>query len=265
MDAQTFMTRDPLTIQPDCSCGEALRMMDDEGIRHLPVVQDGVLMGIVSDRELFSRTGWRILGAYDAGETPLAVSGVMVKSVVSVKPEDQVLSVLLELMVSEVGCLPVLKGDKLVGIITEMDMLALYFSRARAHASAGEPDVTVGEVSSKSIAILEPTATLEQADELCHLKGFHHVPVMEDGELLGILSDRDLRRAGGAGISSQSPVEDLMSQDVVTVNEDEMVATAAELMHEYKISSVLVERGGITGILTIKDVLEQGMSVLRGK
>ncbi len=264
MKISTVMTREPLTVRSDCTAAEALRLMDEEEVRHLPVIEGGRLVGIVSDRELFGHTGWRILGGYDETDAPTVVEDVMATKVIRVAPEDQVLSVLMELMASEVGCLPVLDGEELVGIVTEMDMLKLYVDRARQHATSGEPDVSVGEIASKSIAILEPTASLEQASELCHIKGFHHVPVMKDGDLLGLLSDRDLRRAAGSGMSSTSPVEDLMVQDVVTVNEEERVATAAELMHEYRISSVLVERGAITGILTITDVLEQGMGVLRG-
>jgi CBS domain-containing protein len=86
-----------------------------------------------------------------------------------------------------VGAVLVLEGGRLVGILTERDML-------RAVATGHEPDEPVGEWMTHHPETIESSDTTEHAGVLMIHGGFRHLPVVDDDTLVGILSLRDLMR-----------------------------------------------------------------------
>ncbi|WP_026840777.1 CBS domain-containing protein [Citrifermentans bremense] len=121
------MTPNPITITPDISVTEALRLMGDKKIRRLPVVErTGKLVGIVSDRDLFQAspspaTSLAIWEIHDL-LAKLTVDKTMATDVITVT-EDTPLEEAARVMVDRrIGGLPVMRGDALVGIITESDL-----------------------------------------------------------------------------------------------------------------------------------------------
>ena len=130
------MAKDPLTIDPEATVGAALDIMRTKHVRHLPVVDEaGALMGIVTDRDLrhaaFSSAVQEYLPvrarrlARQIGETleNLRVRDVMTWAVVTTGPETPVLSAALIMFESRVGSLPVIERGRLVGLLTEQDVL----------------------------------------------------------------------------------------------------------------------------------------------
>ena len=133
MYVKTIMKKDPVTIQPDASFYEARILIRDKGIRHLPVVDKRHhIVGIVTDRDI------RTAAPSDA--TTLSVHElhyVLGKLQVSafMTPADKLLTVTpdtsfekaVQLMYEyKIGCLPVLDGRELVGIVTETDVLETF-------------------------------------------------------------------------------------------------------------------------------------------
>ena len=120
------MTRDPKTVGPDEPLTKAAEIMQASRINHLPVVEgEGRLVGILSDTDLrnASLAGWRLTGGdEEAARVPL-VREVMKTEVWSVTPEDFVEDALLIIKTKRFGALPVLSGDRLVGIITKIDLI----------------------------------------------------------------------------------------------------------------------------------------------
>lgn len=123
------MTRDVKTLRRNDPLALADEIMKRERIRHLPVLdEDGVLAGIVSDRDLFHRTLVAALG-YGATQqqhllSMLRVKEVMANEVLTIAP-DTPLPVAARTMVEhKIGCLPVVEGERLVGILTEGDFVA---------------------------------------------------------------------------------------------------------------------------------------------
>jgi CBS domain-containing membrane protein len=123
-----WMTEDPLTVRAGDSAGTVLALMEEHGIRHVPVVDaDGELVGLVSDRDL----GRRVLGAMD--ELPVGeqrsllemvrVDEIMVHGVVTVDVDAELAEVGEMLIEYKFGCVPVAEGSRLVGIITETDFI----------------------------------------------------------------------------------------------------------------------------------------------
>ena len=87
-----------------------------------------------------------------------------------------------------VGAALVLDGERLVGVFTERDLL-----RAVARGLASE--ATVGEWMTRGPETIEPDQTAEHAALLMIHGGFRHLPVVEEGKIVGILSIRDLMRS----------------------------------------------------------------------
>ena len=85
--------------------------------------------------------------------------------------------------------------------------------------------------------------------------GIHHLVVMENATVVGVISDRDAN--GRKGASEESVVEDLMAHSVVTVSPDETIRKVANLMRGRTIGCVpVVEDQRLRGIVTVSDLLD---------
>lgn len=108
------------TIPPDTSLQEAYRLMIEKSIRHLPVVEAGRLVGVVADRDL--RLATSALAAHPFA-ADAKVTGVMAKQPRCAAPLDSVEEAARTMRELKIGCLPVLDGNDLVGIVTGIDLL----------------------------------------------------------------------------------------------------------------------------------------------
>jgi acetoin utilization protein AcuB len=109
------MTRGPVTIAPGRACGEARRLMDAHGVRHLPVVEAGRVVGMVSDRDLRS-----------AAAPAMAAERVMTADPVTVAPDARIEHAARLMLDGRFGALPVTDGPVLEGIVTYTDLLRAF-------------------------------------------------------------------------------------------------------------------------------------------
>lgn len=114
------MTPDVVTVTPSTPLEEALDRARSRGIRHLPVVEDGRVAGVVTDRDL------RLALRAEAGRAPAAVGEVMTTPAITTTPETPVESAGQLLIRHRIGCLPVVEDGALVGILTESDLLRAF-------------------------------------------------------------------------------------------------------------------------------------------
>lgn len=119
------MTKDPKTVSPDDTLTRAADIMREFRINHLPVVEKGKLVGILSDTDL--RNASLASGPAQGAQTPAdrssRVREVMKTEVWSLTPEDSLEDALLVICRKKFGALPVLSEDRLVGILTKVDLL----------------------------------------------------------------------------------------------------------------------------------------------
>jgi len=115
-----FMTKDLFTVRPDDLVDLAANLMDWKHIRHVPVEdEEGHLVGLVSHRGLV-----RLLaGGPPAQGAAVAVRSIMRAAPVTVTPETKTLDAIQVMREHRVGCLPVVSRGKLVGILTERDLI----------------------------------------------------------------------------------------------------------------------------------------------
>ena len=118
-------------------------------------------------------------------------------------------------------------------------------------------------------------ATIGEVDRLMKKHKFHRMLVIDNGKLVGYLSDRDIMRVTPSPATSLSKfeiralldklsVKDIMQTKVVTVNEDATIEEAALIMYQNKVGGlpVISEVGAVVGIITATDILKTFVDVM---
>ena len=126
LQVKDYMSPTPETLTPEDHLLDADLLIRRGGFRHLPVVNEGRLVGVLSERDV-RRHGASILHStpeeYNRTFEQTLVGTVMTKEVVTIGP-DAALGEATSLLHSQrLGCLPVMDGEQLVGIITRADLL----------------------------------------------------------------------------------------------------------------------------------------------
>jgi acetoin utilization protein AcuB len=134
----------------------------------------------------------------------------------------------------------------------------------------------VSEVMNKNPQVVEVTEPVRRAATLLLELDVRHLPVVEDGELVGILSDRDLRSIQPAALGEPDnadelrallaqPVSTLMSSDVVTFEPEDDLADVVDSMVELRIGAVPIVAAGsreLVGIVSHIDILRAARDLL---
>ena len=127
MTARELMTTNPVTASPQASLAEAWDLMQNLEIRHLPIVEEGELVGMLSDRDLSRLDLSRMAEGGDALRRELStpIVKVMNADVIAIEPDTE-LSEIIELLVEHrIGALPVVPTGRreVVGIVSYVDVL----------------------------------------------------------------------------------------------------------------------------------------------
>jgi acetoin utilization protein AcuB len=130
MNVKDIMTRDVATLDLNDELSLADDIMELGRIRHLPVVDEGRLVGIISQRDLFKASLASAMGYGEKAKREfmktVAVKEVMVDEVITISPRASIEDAGRLMLEKKIGCLPVIEGDDLIGLITETDVLRHY-------------------------------------------------------------------------------------------------------------------------------------------
>lgn len=187
-----------------------------------------------------------------------------------VVPQDSTVTAAAERMaVRRIGCLLVESDDSErgpVGIITEADLIR------KVLAKRLDPTVTVDRVMVSPILTIAEDRPMLDASQLMETNHVRHLCVEEAGEIVGIVSVRDLVRSfvdvesGPVRDLEQvyRPLSVLMATSLATIQSDASLFSSAELMRERRIGSLLtIEAGEIVGIVTERDLVWKGLACNR--
>lgn len=121
------MTKNPMTVSPDTKIDEAANLMKTRGFRRLPVVEDGKLVGFISDRDIMrvapspatTLSKWEINSLL----AKISVAEIMQKNVISVRSDATIEEAALLMYKNRIGGMPVVSSvGAVVGVITETDI-----------------------------------------------------------------------------------------------------------------------------------------------
>jgi predicted transcriptional regulator len=250
-----------LVANEDDRLALAAQMMLWARIRHLPVVRDGRIVGVLSERDILVRRGDGGKGRWEDA----LVREVMSQPPVVVGPEEDVGRAAALMTVKHLGCLPVVEDGRPLGIVTSTDILD---AAVEDSFPEGEPlDWPLRDFMQPDVFSARARDDLMEALDLMAARRVRHLPVVgDDGRVVGILSDRDMRVALGAPAqalaewprrSGQLRVADAMTRDPVVVPIDARLGVAVRHLLGRRIGALPVvdAEGRLRGIISYLDVV----------
>jgi len=166
------MTKNPVYVHPDASVTEARSLMDREKISHLPVLdKNNTLTGIVTRKDLIkaSPSQATTLDMYEISYllTKMKTAEIMEKKVITVDENEVVEEAALLMADKSIGCLPVMRGSLLVGIITDTDLFRVFINAFGARHVGVRVTLNMGEHPGQIAAIT--TAIAEKGGNIVAL------------------------------------------------------------------------------------------------
>lgn len=130
MKVKDWMTPDPKTVNEDDPIKTAVTLVVENRIRHLPVVRGDSLVGIISDRDLKRAMPSVVAGAtaeeYQVFMDETPVEHAMTADPIAYAPDTDLVDLVREFCQKKVGAIPVVDGGRLVGIVTQTDMMEAF-------------------------------------------------------------------------------------------------------------------------------------------
>lgn len=155
------MHLNPISVSPNTKLCDAYALMNERGIRHLPIEDENKLIGIVTDRDLRLATSKLAKHYFDPNSL---VSEIMSHPVETTQPSEPVEVATQKMRELKIGCLPVLEESKLVGIVTGVDLLDAMLLLTGVHNPSGRLDVRLtdrtGEIARLTNLIAEKNVSI---------------------------------------------------------------------------------------------------------
>jgi CBS domain-containing protein len=128
-----IMQREVVTVTPETRLPPVLRLLQPRGFRHVPVVDHGTPVGIISDRDvkqaMVSATSTSETRECEALLDRLTAGQIMTRTVVTIGPTNGAEEAARVMVTRQISALPVTEGNRLVGIVTDTDVLRLFAAR----------------------------------------------------------------------------------------------------------------------------------------
>ncbi|HEY0714104.1 MAG TPA: CBS domain-containing protein [Polyangia bacterium] len=253
-----------LTVGPKETLGLATQLMVWSGIRHLPVVRDKAVIGILTEKDILRRSA----EVSPRVATQQYVEDVMTAPALTVGPDEPVVNAITLIISRRIGCLPVVDGNDLVGIITTTDVLRNDLETALERPLLDRPPPL--RAIMKRPSPVKPHTSVFDAAVLMSTRSIRHLPVVnEAGEVVGIVSDRDLRTSFGdprrylAEVAQSPgnpapPVRDVMSKIVITLNQNEPMTAAIDRFVQDGIGALPIvdDRRRLVGMVSYLDIIQ---------
>ena len=264
MKLEDIMNAFPLTVSTDDALGLASQMMVWAGIHHLPVVEAGNLVGLLTDRDITAHQAR--VGERAALRDPVRRAMQLHPQIAD--PDDSATETAARMATDRLSCLPVVRDGELLGVVTTTDILAAQVRTSLADEDYEGPRVE--EVMTRSPLTAHPDDLLLDAAATMQTYGIRHLPVIDGaGHIAGMLSDRDILSAIGHPLRALDPdararaaeemrVGDVMSRDrILAVTPERPCSEAARAFADASVSAVPVtdDDGALVGMLSYVDLL----------
>jgi len=257
------MQYEVFTVKEDDSLHISLVAMLKRGVRHAPVMRDGELVGILSERNALAHRATH-------GRDGSVASAMMTDPYVT-DPETSLEAASAVMATHKIGCLPVVVRGKLVGIITRTDLLTAFAQEPV------RPDVTEAatarDVMQANVLVARPDDSLLDAAHRLLQNNIRHLPVVDgEGKLLGMLSDRDVRstlgdpqrlagRSGLRGHFETLRVGQVMTPNPISVTPEATIdEVSAEFVNRH-LSTLPVtdDQQRVVGVISYLDLLRRSL------
>lgn len=281
MKVENYATQDVATVAPGDSIDRAIELMESEGFHHVVVVDQDRVVGMLSDREILISTGWMRSEERTIHEShgqtaviagPTLVEEIMTRPAVWLVTDNSCRFAAMVMLRTKASALPVIDGgERLVGLITETDLLRWLDILSSYDAAANRTlSGLVRHKMQTDVAHVGADAPLDDVVELFRARRIRHVPVVTNGVVKGIISDRDVRRALGWAFVRDEQAEaggylmepepqraaEVMQTPVLTIGSSAALRQALRFMVDREIHCLpVVENTRLVGIITQTDLI----------
>ena len=244
MEARDVMSKDVATIRSNKSVLSAAKMMSESNISCIVVVDNANVKGIITETDLLQR-----IAEQEKDFTEIRVSEIMSSPVETIPSDSSILDAGKIMEAKRIKKLPILEENRLVGIITQTDLI-------QALTSYGVWSEIEG-IMTLDVVGIQRGATVAEAAEVMASCRISSIVVLEAEAVVGILTERDLLKRVVA--PQQDPacvkVEQIMSSPVQTIPSSYSVFSASGIMKKMHIRRLIVmDNKRLCGILTQTDI-----------
>ncbi|ACP36678.1 putative signal transduction protein with CBS domains [Sulfolobus islandicus Y.G.57.14] len=232
-----------ITVFPESSLKEAIDILSNNPTGRIVVLKEEKPIGMVSTRDVvasFSEYGTNI---YD-----LKVKDIMSKDLITVSPNDDVNHVVRIMLMNNIGGIPVVDNNAIVGIFTEREVLKLIASSMFSGL--------VDSVMSSNVVSIGEESTILEAAKLMAMNNVRRLPVFsKNNKLIGIITAADIVKylAKNKNIGK---VLDAGTKNPITISRYYSILNAAKLMIEKRIGTLpVMENQKLVGIVTERDLM----------
>lgn len=264
----SWMTSPVKTVSPKTRIIEARQMMSAEKIRALPVVQDEKVVGIITWRGLLRADMPVIDGVMWQRRDSLqekCVGDIMTVNPIAVVPQSPLPKAARIMLENKIPALPVLSDKHApLGIFTTSDIFRFILTALPSLKQV----LRVDNYMTSDIVTIDPNTSLLEAQRLMGIKRIRSLPVLEEGQLLGLVTRTDMVKVEPSRFASPKnqeqslavllqPVEKIMTRNLLTTTPQENLTTVAQTMLENKIHCLPVLDGEqqLCGLITDSDLL----------
>ena len=171
-----IMTSDVITINIDDPIDHCASIMTSRRIRHLPVMQDGRLISLIS-----------ITDIVDSMKTVRQIVDSKTRPLQTISPDATVQAAIQIMSTEKISALPVVEHDQLVGIISERD-----YVRKVAAQEIPAWSVKIHEIMTSDVITIDIDDPIEHCTSIMSTRRIRHLPVMQDGRLISLISITDV-------------------------------------------------------------------------
>jgi len=248
------------TIGPDDSLARAERIMARRRLHELLVMEGGVLTGFLSERDVLD---FRAAATSDEDWWRMPVRNAMEGIPATATPDETVEAAIDRLAKSPVDVLPIVEQGYLIGQLTATDL----FEAERIPAESPAQALTAADAMSEPAISVSPTDSLLEAAKLMVDHQVRHLPVVDNGTVVGMLSDRDIRTVAGDPVryvqetagegARQLAVRDAMAPAALTVHANRPLRDVANELADEKVGAlpIIDMDGKLIGIVSYVDAL----------
>jgi CBS domain-containing protein len=245
-----------VTVHKDESVYKAIGLMAEKHISGLPVVDDTSLVGIISEKDVL-----KLL--YNSEFLPGAVQEYMTKNPVSFDLEDSVSDICDCLINNNFRRVTILHQGKLAGIVTRADLIKANIHKFKPQSSCDEnPSISnkqpcAKDVMKTGLLTVGKDTPIYEAIEILATKNVTGLPVVDDSmNLLGIVSEKDLIKFLYEPITKPTNIEDFMTEDVITFNQDDSLFDICDCLINNNFRRVpILNQGRLVGIISRADII----------
>jgi len=255
MKVKDVMSSDVITVDKDVNLREVLKLMKKHDITKIPVLEDKKLIGVVTDNIIAVKLG--SIRKKGVPASRLHASSVTDKVFETVSPDADIIKILKKVGEPGPTMLNVTVNDHLVGVVTKADLLPLVKSKKKLR-----------EIMNTNLHIVSSDDRVIHARRIMIDEDVARLPVIDDGKLVGIISDNEiafalakLKRSYSLGHQKhhleELLVSDAMKSPAIWTEPNMSAVDAAKIMINNNIGFLpIVENNQLKGIVTRTDILK---------